>query len=376
MLSEIITAPGSAQSELGCPADWSPDCMRPWLQDPDGDGTWTWSTTEIPAGSYEVKVTHDLSWDENYGAGGAPGGGNIAYTVPADGVRVTFSYVLSTHVLTVTTSRAGPVPDLDQQKAHWLERGILGLGPPRRGERVELPLARRPDRRVGRRRGGDPRRRVVPDDARSPTGSPTTCASSGRTWPRTTRSRLSRNAVRQVSDLLTGQLAVAAYDDLGRLVDATGVQIPGVLDDVYGDAYDRDLGVTWQGNTPKLAVWAPTAKDVDLLVRGVGATTDTRVEMRRDGDGVWSVTGAARLERCQLPVRGRRLRARRGRGRDQHGDRPVLAGAHDGLGPVRDRRPRRPVTASVRLELAPEAESRPTRGFDDLRAPRARLLDR
>ena len=73
VLSEIITAPGSAQSELGCPADWSPDCMRPWLQDPDGDGTWTWSTTEIPAGSYEVKVTHGLSWDENYGAGGAPG---------------------------------------------------------------------------------------------------------------------------------------------------------------------------------------------------------------------------------------------------------------------------------------------------------------
>ena len=79
VLSDIITAPGSAQSELGCAGrDWSPDCMRPWLQDPDGDGTWTWSTTEIPAGSYEVKVTHDLSWTENYGAGGAPGGSNIA----------------------------------------------------------------------------------------------------------------------------------------------------------------------------------------------------------------------------------------------------------------------------------------------------------
>ena len=123
--------------------------------------------------------------------------------------------------------------------------------------------------------------------------------------------RLSRNAVRQVSELLTGQLAVAAYDDLGRLVDATGVQIPGVLDDVYGDAYDRDLGVTWHGSTPKLAVWAPTAKDVDLLVRRRRApTADTRVEMRRDGDGVWSVSGRPRLERRQLPVRGRCLRAR------------------------------------------------------------------
>ena len=62
-------------------------------------------------------------------------------------------------------------------------------------------------------------------------------------------------------------MAVAAYDELGRLVDATGIQIPGVLDDVYADALDRNLGVNWRGNTPSLAVWAPTAKDVDLLLR-------------------------------------------------------------------------------------------------------------
>ncbi|HEY3002954.1 MAG TPA: alpha-amylase family glycosyl hydrolase, partial [Kribbellaceae bacterium] len=68
----IVTVPGSLQSELGCPADWSPDCMRPWLTDEDGDGTFSWSTTEIPRGNYEVKVTEGLSWDKNWGAGGAP----------------------------------------------------------------------------------------------------------------------------------------------------------------------------------------------------------------------------------------------------------------------------------------------------------------
>ncbi len=292
VLSDIITAPGSAQSELGCPADWSPDCMRPWLQDPDGDGTWTWSTTEIPAGSYETKVTHELSWDVNYGAGGAPNGANIPYTVPANGVRVTFSYVLSTHVLTVTTSRAGPVPDLDQQKAHWLERGILAWDLPDEASGWSFRLHAAPT-------GG----LVVDEEAiLGGVSFPMTLIADGLSedlreqWPHLAgydALRLSRNAVRQVADLLTGQLAVAAYDDLGRLVDATGVQIPGVLDDVYGDAYDRDLGVTWQGSTPKLAVWAPTAKDVDLLVRAAGATSDTRVEMHRDADGVWSVTGAA-----------------------------------------------------------------------------------
>ncbi len=99
----IITAPGSHQSELGCAADWAPDCMRPWLQDPDGDGVFTWATNQIPAGSYEFKVAHALSWTENYGAGGVPDGSNLAVTVPANAV-VTFSYTLSTHVATATVT--------------------------------------------------------------------------------------------------------------------------------------------------------------------------------------------------------------------------------------------------------------------------------
>ena len=88
VLDPIITAPGSFQSELGCPGDWAPDCMRSWLQDLEGDGTYTFTTTQLPAGAYEVKVTHGLSWAENYGAGGARDGANIAFTVPGDGMAV------------------------------------------------------------------------------------------------------------------------------------------------------------------------------------------------------------------------------------------------------------------------------------------------
>ena len=40
----IATAPGSYQSEIGCPGDWQPDCLRSWLQDPDGDGRYTFAT--------------------------------------------------------------------------------------------------------------------------------------------------------------------------------------------------------------------------------------------------------------------------------------------------------------------------------------------
>jgi hypothetical protein len=67
--SVIAVAPGSFQSELGCAGDWQPDCLRSWLQDPDGDGIYTFETQALPAGNYEVRVAINESWDENYGAG-------------------------------------------------------------------------------------------------------------------------------------------------------------------------------------------------------------------------------------------------------------------------------------------------------------------
>src|SRR4051812_38791947 len=99
--SVIATLPGSFQSELGCPGDWDPGCLRSWLEDPDGDGTYTFATTALPAGSYETKVAINEAWDENYGQGGVSNGSNIAFTVPYDGAPVTFNYDKTSHVLTV-----------------------------------------------------------------------------------------------------------------------------------------------------------------------------------------------------------------------------------------------------------------------------------
>ncbi|GHH94893.1 pullulanase-type alpha-1,6-glucosidase [Streptomyces capillispiralis] len=73
----------------------------------------------------------------------------------------------------------------------------------------------------------------------------------------------------------------------GAVLAATGVQLAGVLDDLYAaDATRADLGPVFRHGRPTLSVWAPTAQQVSLEIGG------RTVPMRRDGDsGVWSVTG-------------------------------------------------------------------------------------
>jgi hypothetical protein len=101
--SVIATAVGSFQDELGCPGDWQPDCLRSWLQDPDGDGIYTFTTDQIPAGSYEAKVAHDESWDISYGAGGTQNGDNIPFSVP-ENATLLFAYDSVSHILLIGSS--------------------------------------------------------------------------------------------------------------------------------------------------------------------------------------------------------------------------------------------------------------------------------
>jgi hypothetical protein len=106
--ARIVTAAGSFQSELGCPGDWQPDCLQSWLQDPDEDGTYIFSTSAIPAGAYEVKAAVNEGWAENYGADGIPGGSNIPFTVPDGNVTITFTFLSATNVLSVAIAAANP----------------------------------------------------------------------------------------------------------------------------------------------------------------------------------------------------------------------------------------------------------------------------
>ncbi len=97
-----------------------------------------------------------------------------------------------------------------------------------------------------------------------------------------------------VESILRGQVAVAVRKQSGRLVAASGLQLAGVLDDVYADAVDAILGHTLADGVPTLRVWAPTAHEVSLLRWGPDRPLDAEPEavaMTREPDGCWAVTG-------------------------------------------------------------------------------------
>lgn len=133
--SVIAVAPGNFQSELGCPGDWQPWCLRSWLQDSNGDGIYSFQTRDIPAGDYEVKVAHNENWDENYGAGGARNGANIAFNVPSDGALVVFTYNPVSHILEIGGEL--PVGNLSEARAYWLAEDTLAWNVPE-GSQVQL----------------------------------------------------------------------------------------------------------------------------------------------------------------------------------------------------------------------------------------------
>lgn len=297
----VITLPGSYQDEAGCAADWDPACLATALVDGDGDGTASLTVPDLPAGTYELKAAHGLSWAENYGADGAPGGANIVFAAPG-GRPVTFLYDLTTHVLTVQVTDP-PLPGTGQHAAQWVDARTIawpasfvaaGTDPGTlrftlHGSR-EAALEVADGQVVG---GGAVDLAVVPGGltgsqlARFP-------ALDGYLALRVDADRS------MVEQLLTGELLVrqGGPDDTAQAV--TGVQVPGVLDDLYSEqAAGRTFGTTWSKGAPSLALWAPTAQDVALLVwpadrrGGVDTTVDpVRTAATRQADGAWTVRGA------------------------------------------------------------------------------------
>jgi pullulanase len=303
--SVVASAPGSYQDEIGCPGDWQPDCLRSWMQDPDGDGLYEFSTFLIPAGDYEFKVAINQSWEpENYGLDGEEHGPNIPFSVPAVGHLVTMTYDAESHMVDVTVSEepvatpeeiaAALAPasagDLTLAKAHWVT-----------ADTIAWPLTVEEGASFALYYSDEANLRLSGEEVTGGRMLPLTLDENGLSddvlakFPHMegyAALKIDAAALDRVPDILKGQTAVASTAANGKLIDATGLQIPGVLDDLY--TYDGELGVVWDGDVPTLKVWAPTAQNVrlHLFSNPKPETFGVAVNMRLDPEtGVWSITG-------------------------------------------------------------------------------------
>jgi pullulanase len=281
--SPIVVAVGSFQTQIGCTRDNDPTCLRSWLQDPEGDGLYGVLTSGLQAATYTVTFTRNEEAEDIIGE-------PQQFTIINDGDAVYFGYDPLKNETTISTSGA-PVGNLTKQRAVWINRdtilwnivgnadwtytlyyspdATLELSADGITNGIEIPLTFASDRP-----GIDVVREYVHLREYSVF-------------------KVEEADISQLAEILRGQIAVVARDRNGDAVDVTGVQIPGVLDDLY--PYDGPLGVTFEGNTPTLRVWAPTARAVTLLL-AESPDTENFTELPMDFDeatGVWSITGEA-----------------------------------------------------------------------------------
>lgn len=94
--------------------------------------------------------------------------------------------------------------------------------------------------------------------------------------------------------LLKGKLSLVMKDTQNNIIESTGIQLAGILDDLY--YYDGQLGLFFINNRPWFRLWAPTAQRVSLYIYE-NATSETPIDVVEmdtlelqtfDGDPCWT----------------------------------------------------------------------------------------
>ena len=175
--------------------------------------------------------------------------------------------------------------DLTRQRAHWIDRSTLAW-------RVEGPVGGRRYDLVWSRDGT---LSIVDGALIGPHGElrlrhrPAGLSAAQRAaWPhlRDHAAFTVEADLDMVREALRGHLAVTARDEGGWLMAVTGVQVPGVLDDVYAAAESARLGPVFADGRPTVSVWAPTARSVALEVHRAG-DPEVHDMWRDDATGIW-----------------------------------------------------------------------------------------
>ncbi len=277
----IIVAMGDFQNQIGCTNDNDAGCLRAWLEDPDGDGVYGVTTSPLKAGTYHVTFTLNEDPAKTIGE-------PQEFTVDKDGNAVYFGYDSMKETFSISTSGA-PVGNLTKQRAIWISKDTL-MWKISGGSSLTYALVYSTDAAL----------ELSPDGIKNGTEIPLTFVSAKpdvellRAYPYLRDYSVFKVAdmdAAQLGEILKGQIAVVARSLSGRDVDATGLQIPGVLDDLY--QYEGSLGVTFDSSVPTLRVWAPTAQSVTLNIFDTAtASYANKVPMEWDAaSGVWSAGG-------------------------------------------------------------------------------------
>ncbi|KAK7268521.1 hypothetical protein RIF29_21221 [Crotalaria pallida] len=100
-----------------------------------------------------------------------------------------------------------------------------------------------------------------------------------------------------VKSLLKSQLAVAIYDSDERCRNCTGLQLPGVLDELF--SYDGPLGALYSKEVVSLYLWAPTAQAVHAYIYKDPSVDDPiEIVHLEEEYGVWRTKGPKSWEGC------------------------------------------------------------------------------
>ncbi|CAN8257182.1 unnamed protein product [Cochlearia groenlandica] len=100
-----------------------------------------------------------------------------------------------------------------------------------------------------------------------------------------------------IRDLVKSQLAVVYFDVEGRLIQGTGLQLPGVLDELF--SYDGPLGANFTAEGVSLDLWAPTAQAVSVCIyKNPRDKSPVEISQLKEVNGVWSTEGPISWEGC------------------------------------------------------------------------------
>ena len=250
-------------------------------------------------------------------------------------------------------------PTSRKQKAHWIDRVDRRLAD-RPDRRPDVRPGRRPGRRGRRRRrraDRDVQHAAVDRAAQRAHRGP--AARTSRTCGRTRAFTLDpRDLAKVAGGPARSAPGRPSGTPTGTLLAATGVQIPGVLDDVYARGHRRRARPDLRRRpAPTLAVWAPTAQTVQLQLFDSPTATPGRSPMRRDDrTGVWSVARRPRPGRASPTATRSGVAA---------GD---AARSSPPRSPTRTRWPSPPTPRAARSSTWPTGRSRPA-GWSTLRKP-------